>query len=164
MAQLIGAAETDDLTSLYNRRYFYKYVAGNNVLGKPLSVFYIDLDNFKKINDQYGHNAGDDLLHKVARLLEKVFSDGLCFRFGGDEFVCLLQGERTKEELAKYAETYLSKLGELVAENANFAGLSASIGIASTPALKDIDALLLASDRAMYDAKQSSKRAYKFAG
>ncbi len=163
MAQLIGAAETDDLTSLYNRRYFYKYVGGNNVLGKPLNVFYIDLDNFKKINDRYGHQTGDDLLHQVARILEKIFSDGLCFRFGGDEFVVTLQGERTKEELAGYAERFLTHLGELVAANDTFAGLSASIGIAVTEALEDVDALLRKSDRAMYEAKESSKRVYKFA-
>ena len=142
MAQLIGAAETDDLTSLYNRRYFYKYVGKDTVMQHPVNIFYIDLDNFKKVNDQYGHQTGDDLLHKVARLMEKVFSDGLCFRFGGDEFVCLLEGAKTKEELSAYAEDFLMKLGKLI----------------------DIDALLLASDRAMYDAKQSSKRVYKFAG
>lgn len=163
MAQLIGAAETDDLTSLYNRRYFYKYVSTSGVAHKPLSVFYIDLDNFKKINDQYGHQTGDDLLHKVARLLEKTFSDGLSFRFGGDEFVCILQGERTQQELSSYAEDFLDKLGKLVEANSDFAGLSASIGIASTEALEDVDALLRRSDRAMYDAKQCSKRVYKFA-
>ena len=163
MAQLIGAAETDDLTSLYNRRYFYKYVSTKEVMHKPLSVFYIDLDNFKKINDQYGHQTGDDLLHKVARLLEKVFHDGLSFRFGGDEFVCILQDSRTQEALSEYAENFLAKLGELVEANSDFAGLSASIGIASTDALEDVDALLRRSDRAMYDAKQCSKRVYKFA-
>lgn len=130
---------------------------------KPLNVFYIDLDNFKKINDHYGHQTGDDLLHKVARLLEQTFSDGLSFRFGGDEFVCILQGERTQQELSSYAENFLNKLGKLVEANSDFAGLSASIGIASTEALEDVDALLRKSDRAMYDAKQCSKRVYKFA-
>lgn len=163
MEQLIGAAETDDLTSLYNRRYFYKYVSTGGVMHKPLNVFYIDLDNFKKINDHYGHQTGDDLLHKVARLLEQTFSDGLSFRFGGDEFVCILQGKRTQQELSSYAENFLNKLGKLVEANSDFAGLSASIGIASTEALEDVDALLRKSDRAMYDAKQCSKRVYKFA-
>lgn len=163
MAQLIGAAETDDLTSLYNRRYFYKYVASEQVMHKPLNVFYIDLDNFKKINDRYGHKAGDDVLHKTARMLEKIFTDGLSFRFGGDEFVSILQGERSAQELAGYAERFLLGLGHIVEANSDFAGLSASIGIASTAALSDVDALLLASDRAMYEAKNSSKRAYKFA-
>lgn len=163
MAQLIGAAETDDLTSLYNRRYFYKYVGKDTVMQHPVNIFYIDLDNFKKVNDQYGHQTGDDLLHKVARLMEKVFSDGLCFRFGGDEFVCLLEGAKTKEELSAYAEDFLMKLGKLIEANSSFFGISASIGIASTPALDDVDALLRRSDRAMYAAKNSSKRVYKFA-
>ena len=163
MAQLIGAAETDDLTSLYNRRHFYKYAGSKKVLHKPLNVFYIDLDNFKKINDRYGHQTGDDLLHKTARILEKVFGDGLSFRFVGDEFVSVLEGCRTEQELAGYAEEFLQKLAVLVEAHSDFAGLSASIGIASTAALEDVDALLRQSDRAMYEAKQSSKRAYRFA-
>ena len=163
MAQLIGAAETDALTSLYNRRYFYKYVGSDDVLGHPLTVFYIDLDNFKRINDRYGHKTGDDLLHKTARLLENVFHDGLCFRFGGDEFVCLLEGKRDRQELSAYAEEFMQELGQLIEGNSDFTGLSASIGIASTEALKNIDDLLLASDRAMYNAKECSRRVYKFA-
>lgn len=163
MAQLIGAAETDDLTSLYNRRYFYKYVGKDTVMQHPVNIFYIDLDNFKRVNDQYGHQAGDDLLHKVAHLMEKVFSDGLCFRFGGDEFVCLLEGAKTKEELSIYAKEFLTKLGKLIEANSSFFGISASIGIASTASLDDVDALLLKSDRAMYEAKNSSKRVFKFA-
>ena len=163
MAQLIGAAETDALTALYNRRYFYKYVGSDDVLDHPLTIFYIDLDNFKRINDRYGHKTGDDLLHKTARLLEKVFYDGLCFRFGGDEFVCLLEGKRDRQELSAYAEEFMQELGQLIEGNSDFTGLSASIGIASTEALKNIDDLLLASDRAMYNAKECSRRVYKFA-
>lgn len=163
MAQLIGAAETDALTALYNRRYFYKYVGSDDVLNHPLTIFYIDLDNFKRINDRYGHKTGDDLLHKTARLLEKVFYDGLCFRFGGDEFVCLLEGKRDRQELSAYAEEFMQELGQLIEGNSDFTGLSASIGIASTEALKNIDDLLLASDRAMYNAKECSRRVYKFA-
>lgn len=163
MAQLIGAAETDALTALYNRRYFYKYVGSDDVLNHPLTIFYIDLDNFKRINDRYGHKTGDDLLHKTARLLEKVFYDGLCFRFGGDEFVCLLEGKRDRQELSAYAEEFMQELEQLIEGNSDFTGLSASIGIASTEALKNIDDLLLASDRAMYNAKECSRRVYKFA-
>ncbi len=163
MDQLIGAAETDDLTSLYNRRYFYKYVANEQMMHQPLHIFYIDLDNFKTINDRCGHLVGDTLLHQTAQMLENVFADGLSFRFGGDEFVSMLQGSRTKQELASYAARFLKGLEVFVEANTDFAGLSASIGIASAAALEDVDALLQKSDRAMYETKHSGKRAYKFA-
>ncbi len=163
MARLIGAAETDDLTSLYNRRYFYKYAAKGQIMHQPLHIFYIDLDNFKKINDRCGHLVGDSLLHQTARMLENVFADGLSFRFGGDEFVSILQGSRSKQELASYAERFLKGMEAFVEAHENFAGLSASIGIASAAALEDIDALLQKSDRAMYETKHGGKRAYKFA-
>lgn len=165
MAKLIGAAETDELTTLYNRRYFYKYINDENIDGKPMNIFYIDLDNFKKINDRYGHQTGDDLLHAVACLLKSVFAEGKCFRFGGDEFVCMLAGSKSEDELAAYAEAFLQKLERLVEGNSDFSGLSASVGIVSTDALEveDVDALLRASDKEMYAAKHSGKKSYRIA-
>ena len=163
MEKLVNAAETDTLTRLYNRRYFYKHMAEIREKGLPINIFYIDLDNFKKINDTYGHEAGDELLCKVARILEHVFEEGVCVRFGGDEFVCALRGSKTEAELSQYAETFLEQLTQLVEDYTNFAGLSASIGIAYTKAIDDVDILLKKSDVAMYEAKNSGKAAYRIA-
>ncbi|MGM9568865.1 MAG: diguanylate cyclase domain-containing protein, partial [Phascolarctobacterium sp.] len=163
MEKLINAAETDTLTKLYNRRYFYKYMSGVKEAKDPVSVFYVDLDNFKNINDTYGHEVGDELLCKVARILEKIFAEGVCVRFGGDEFVCAIEGEMTDAQLEKYAEAFLQELSQLIDDYENFAGLSASIGIAYTKAIDDVDILLKKSDVAMYEAKNSGKAAYRIA-
>ncbi len=163
MEKLVNAAETDTLTKLYNRRYFYKYMSGVKEAKDPVSVFYLDLDNFKNINDTYGHEVGDELLCKVARILEKIFAEGVCVRFGGDEFVCAIEGKMTDAQLVKYAEAFLQELYQLVDDYENFAGLSASIGIAHTDTIDDVDILLKKSDVAMYEAKNSGKAAYRIA-
>ena len=157
------AAETDTLTKLYNRRYFYKYMSGIKDAKEPVSIFYLDLDNFKKINDTYGHEAGDELLCRVARILEDIFREGVCVRFGGDEFVCAIEGKATNAELKAYAEEFLLELTRLVEDYQDFAGISASIGIAYTEAVDDVDILLKKSDVAMYEAKNSGKAAYRIA-
>lgn len=161
MEKLVNAAETDTLTRLYNRRYFYKHMAEIKEKGLPINIFYIDLDNFKRINDTYGHEAGDELLCRVARILEQIFEEGICVRFGGDEFVCALQGSKTEAELAAYADLFLRNLSQLVEDYENFAGLSASVGIAYTNFIDDVDILLKKSDVAMYEAKNSGKAAYR---
>lgn len=163
MEKLFNAAETDTLTKLYNRRYFYKHMAAVKEAKEPVSVFYLDLDNFKHINDTYGHEAGDDLLCRVARILEAIFKDGVCVRFGGDEFVCAVDGVLTEEQLAAYAEEFLRQLKCLVEDYQDFTGLSASIGIAYTKTIDDVDILLKKSDVAMYEAKNSGKAAYRIA-
>ena len=163
MEKLINAAETDTLPKLYNRRYFYKHMADVKDAKDPVSVFYLDLDNFKKINDTYGHEAGDELLCRVARILEDIFKEGICVRFGGDEFVCAIEGKATEAELAAYAEQFLSQLSNLIEDYQDFAGISASIGIAYTEAVDDVDILLKKSDVAMYEAKNSGKAAYRIA-
>lgn len=163
MEKLINAAETDTLTKLYNRRFFYKYMSNVKDAQEPVSVFYLDLDNFKNINDTYGHEVGDELLCRVARILEEIFKDGICVRFGGDEFVCTVEGRITDIELAAYAEEFLNRLTSLIEDYQNFAGLSASIGIAYTEAIDDVDILLKKSDVAMYEAKNGGKAAYRIA-
>ncbi|MCI7675263.1 MAG: GGDEF domain-containing protein, partial [Phascolarctobacterium sp.] len=163
MEKLVNAAETDTLTRLYNRRYFYKYMSQIKEQGTPINIFYLDLDNFKHINDNYGHEAGDELLCRVARILEKIFAEGVCVRFGGDEFVCTVVGHKTEVELAAYAQAFLDELIHLVEDYQNFQGLSASVGIAYTEAVDDVDILLKKSDIAMYEAKNSGKAAYRIA-
>ena len=163
MEKLVNAAETDTLTKLYNRRYFYKYMSKIKDAKEPVSIFYLDLDNFKKINDTYGHEVGDELLCRVARILEDIFREGVCVRFGGDEFVCAIEGKATNAELKAYAEEFLLELTRLVEDYQDFAGISASIGIAYTEAVDDVDILLKKSDVAMYEAKNSGKAAYRIA-
>lgn len=109
-------AEQDDLTKLLNRRSFYRMakqalrVFGRN--GHPLSLVFIDLDNFKKINDDCGHQAGDELLKKFAGVMKKTLrktdqgfrlSERQSFRLGGDEFAICLP-ETTEANAYKFLE------------------------------------------------------------
>lgn len=82
----------DSMTQLYNKRYFYEYMEGY-AKGKPVGVFYLDVDNLKKMNDTYGHEAGDEVICKTADFVKKYqTADGGGFRMGGDEFVLVICG------------------------------------------------------------------------
>lgn len=154
-------ANTDWLTGLYNRRYFYEYLARNKSLN--LNLFYMDLDNFKEINDVYGHQVGDDVLVTVSRLLRRVFGDSFVIRVGGDEFLAAVFGKKTKEELGNLADEFLAALGQMTASDERIEKLSASVGIAICNDKDiDIDALIKQSDSALYDAKNNGKNQYKF--
>lgn len=159
--KIIYSANTDQLTDLYNRRYFYEYMTRNKIMSKHVNLFYIDLDNFKKINDEYGHQAGDTVLVMVAKLLKQTFGAEFIARVGGDEFLAVVLGSKTDAELAILAERFLSSLQQTIADNAKFAVLSASIGIAVSNALTDVDLLIRQSDSALYEAKRNGKKQYK---
>lgn len=98
----------DGLTGLYNHKYMYEQlmlaIKRYNRHKKPLSIIMIDLDNFKTINDQYGHVKGDEILRDISKILKKNSRDGeLVGRYGGEEFIILLPSV-TKEEAVKAAE------------------------------------------------------------
>lgn len=159
--KIIYSANTDQLTDLYNRRYFYEYMTRNKIMSRHVNLFYIDLDNFKKINDEYGHQAGDSALMMVAGLLKQTFGDDFIARIGGDEFLAVVLGSKTDAELAALAEKFLNSLQQAIADDAKLTELSASIGIAVSDALTDIDLLIRQSDAALYDAKRNGKKQYK---
>lgn len=150
----------DPLTGLPNRRHFSQRLsqalAPSLAPPVPLAVFYLDLDDFKPINDQHGHATGDELLRIVAaRLARAVRAEDLVARLGGDEFACLITdmpGPAPIEALAR-------KLFDSVAAPATVGDLElvvhASIGIAMCPPDDaSADALLRCADAAMYRAKR----------
>lgn len=87
--KLFDQANRDSLTGLYNRRYFNKAVEGSLAENKRnFSIAILDLDNFKRINDTYGHNFGDEVLIEIGKMMKNVLkSDGFSCRYGGEEFV-----------------------------------------------------------------------------
>ena len=152
--RVIAAARTDYLTGLYNRRYFYEHVEEHRG-SQPVTLITFDLDDFKDINDRYGHAAGDAALGMTAKTLREAFPDGCGGRGGGDEFGGALRGERA---IARPAATGRARLADLARESAadgNAWAVTASAGIAATddPALP-IDALIRKSDEALYRAKR----------
>ncbi len=124
---------------------------------------FVDLDNFKPINDGYGHNAGDQLLCDVAALLTSRSRTGdLIARFGGDEF-CLWLDEVSAEGALAKAGNLVEGISRLTTgENCEPAGLGLSIGIAVTDPRSEetVDHLLDRADRAMYETKKAGKGGY----
>jgi diguanylate cyclase (GGDEF)-like protein len=153
----------DGLTNLYNRRAFndllVQAVAREDRQNGRLSLILLDLDHFKKLNDTYGHPAGDEALRATARVLTQHLRKGdQAARYGGEEFVVILPG--TDEEGAlRLAERVRSALEKhrLVFEGARIA-ISASFGAALWPGDgKEPEALLSAADRALYASKQAGR-------
>jgi len=161
--ELIYQAQHDMLTNLPNRIYMYENIHDWIEIHKSkYDVLYIDLDNFKNINDKFGHTVGDKILQEVAKRLESFFSsDEMLIRQGGDEFIVL------KECLdeSKVEENFL-KLIAMISEvyyidNKEFR-IGMSVGISQYPHdAQNIEELLSLADTAMYEAKKV-KNSYCF--
>ena len=99
--QIMEAAQTDDLTGLFNRRGFYQEMT-RRWQNQPVTLFYIDLEDFKKVNDTYGHDVGDKALQMVAECIVSSFQQAVIARMGGDEYVvALLEDEATVKRFYK---------------------------------------------------------------
>ena len=167
-AELTQVANYDALTGIPNRRLLADRL-GQAILqarrsGKLLSVCYLDLDGFKQVNDQYGHEAGDQLLVETTRRLQKVLrAEDTLARLGGDEFVLLLSDLTSMQECLQILDRVLHIIAMPVIIGNNQATVSASIGVTfhSSPN-EDGDTLLRQADQAMYVAKQSGKNRYHF--
>jgi diguanylate cyclase (GGDEF)-like protein len=161
--RLAEAATTDPLTGLPNRRSFAavfdrRYRSAERYR-KPLSLIMCDLDFFKKVNDTYGHDIGDEVLRGFAQVLRECMRDlDTCARLGGEEFVVLC--EETDAEgarlVAERVRTVLAKR-EFAAAGTTF-HVTCSLGIATFPAhAADPDALAKAADEAVYAAKKGGR-------
>ncbi len=159
-------AHFDKLTQLPNRAYFYigltQEIKRAKRLQKRLSVMFIDLDGFKKINDTYGHNVGDKLLIRVARRLEKsVRGVDVVGRIGGDEFTILITDVRDDHNSLLVAEKIINAINEDYVINHNVVNIGASIGIANFPEHgEDLETLINNADNAMYEAKVGGKNRF----
>lgn len=161
-------AHHDALTRLPNRVFFKNRLTQAIHRARreqqTVSLLFLDLDNFKQINDSLGHQAGDDLLITVAGRLKKLLrSDDTVARLGGDEFAILLENVEGKRQIRAIAQRILQILSEpFMLQGQNF-HVSASLGIAMAPHDDDDpDALIRDADSAMYEAKRRGKNAYHF--
>ena len=156
---LQSKARTDDLTGLSNRRSFYDLVPV--FLESGAALVYVDLDNFKDVNDTYGHHMGDQALILTAGVLSANFPGSVITRMGGDEFVIFLPSGCTRETLLSRAQSLLDNLHSAFAARKSFHRLSASVGVCLVE--KDglsRDELVRRSDVAMYAAKSQGKRRF----
>ncbi|AXQ48264.1 putative bifunctional diguanylate cyclase/phosphodiesterase [Pseudomonas vlassakiae] len=162
------AAATDHLSGLHNRRQFVE-IAGQALTrqrGKRrlMAILFIDMDRFKSINDSLGHKIGDLLLQAVAGRIQRLLEPGdEASRFGGDEFVVLLAGERSEEQINSWVRTLVQKLSATYALDGQEVNTSPSVGVSICPRDgQDIDSLIRSADAAMYSAKQAGRAQYRF--
>ncbi|MCL2821087.1 MAG: GGDEF domain-containing protein [Oscillospiraceae bacterium] len=164
MTALEQTANTDALTGVYNRRFFMESIPLmiSSVIreGKTPFVVLFDLDHFKKVNDTYGHQAGDYVLQCFAKLInESVRTSDIFARYGGEEFIMLISCA-AKEDAQGFLERIRVKINNLVI---NFEGtlipITSSIGVSAAASEKkeDIDTAIAYSDRALYIAKDEGR-------
>lgn len=161
--KLVWQAEHDSLTNLMNRRAFEERLSrglGSKRAGDfPMSLVYIDLDNFKPVNDTAGHAAGDELLKQLAYLMQTRIRDtDLLARMGGDEFAIVLNScpQDMAERIARDLQDSISKFA-FKWEDMSFK-LDASIGVVHVPPhWSTLDECLAAADAACYKAKQNGR-------
>lgn len=153
----------DPLTGLYNRRFFEDALQRELALaersGGPVSLVLTDLDHFKRVNDGYGHPAGDAVLRAFATLLSRhTRRSDICCRYGGEEFIVLLPG-LDEAGAAVRAEQWRALLAaEPLRVGADAIACTASFGVAAlTPETRDPAALVAAADRALYAAKDAGR-------
>ncbi len=161
--ELMEKAIRDHLTKLYNRFYFEE--EGRRELerarryGYPLSLIMLDLDNFKQINDRFGHQKGDEVLIKFADVIRRnIRKTDMPVRYGGEEFLVLLPHTHT-EEAAKVADRIrVNFAGVVFREGAEVFRLTVSAGVASCGFEEcDLEDLLSKADKALYRAKREGK-------
>lgn len=153
----------DALTKLPNRRYFEKHLTSVFLHAKrsqqSVALLYLDLDGFKRINDDFGHDTGDEALIYVTEQLKPVLreSDFLA-RLGGDEFAVVVQHESALSDLESLTHRIIACFDEQFLANSHLCKLGISIGVSSYPAHVDsVEALINQADSAMYQAKRTGK-------
>ena len=150
-------ANVDFLTQLRNRRGMYAYY---DMLDKStlFSVFFIDIDDFKKVNDVYGHSVGDDLLRTLAGYFKEQFPDSGIYRIGGDEFVAFEEGKKSEPEAIAHATRMLNGIRTINFREDVRQQLTLSVGIIMNQnPTADLDEILKKCDNAMYRAKKKGK-------
>ncbi|HYJ78944.1 MAG TPA: sensor domain-containing diguanylate cyclase, partial [Longimicrobiaceae bacterium] len=160
--RLRAQATIDPLTGCHNRRGFDEILgvefARSRRYGRPLTLVLLDIDHFKMVNDEFGHEVGDHALQRIGRAVRHTFrtTDSAC-RYGGEEFA-LVFPETGKEEGMRLAERLRVLISSLPPNSEVPRALTASFGVASYPDdARDSTDLIRAADRALYQAKASGR-------
>lgn len=166
---LTELAHTDSLTGLPNRSQFNlraeQALHQASRLKQSVAMMFIDLDDFKAVNDDYGHHIGDALLLEVAKRMGcSLRAADTVFRIGGDEFVVLLENMPQQRHIQLVGDKIIRALSQKIIIEGCPCQIGASIGVACFPEDGlDIEALIRAADKAMYQVKQNGKNAVAFA-
>ncbi len=155
-------AATDSLTRAYNLGYFQecldRVVEHYETTREPVSLLFLDVDDFKVVNDTYGHMRGDEVLKTISEaILLAVRKQDLVFRYGGDEFAVILQNA-SREDALQVAERVFSNVNRSVDGLTTFMKVTVSVGIAVLDEeFTDTNMFLEAADKALYEAKKLGK-------
>jgi diguanylate cyclase (GGDEF)-like protein len=167
--QIKYLAHYDSLTGLDNRALFMEKLtlelAHSTRSGVPLTLMYLDLDRFKPVNDELGHEAGDAVLREVSkRLLSCLRKSDTVARLGGDEFSVILPNAGNKQTVSQIAQKILDAFAQDFHPLGHHCSLGVSIGIAYFhDETQSLDDLLHKADMAMYEAKQDGRNCYRYA-
>lgn len=153
-------SQSDSLTKVLNR------AGAEEVIKKALhtqagsgALLMLDLDNFKDINDHFGHGAGDEVLVETAQLLKNTFKEDVVARFGGDEFIIFVQ-DISHRELSSRCQDLLVRVGEIPCMKGRDIHLTLSIGVVFVSTEKDMSELLEKADEALYKVKRNKRNNY----
>ena len=153
----------DPLTDAYNRGAFDTAIEQSLnlhfILNQPVTLVMIDLDNFKAVNDTYGHTAGDDVLRAVGECLERSFirKGDFVARFGGDEFAVILN-DTSAANSTRLIERFLEKANEITVQDAPDAQqVSCSAGYTEIHASDTVKTAMQRADQALYEAKEAGR-------
>jgi diguanylate cyclase (GGDEF)-like protein len=159
----------DPLTNLPNRSQFFERLSREmerrkNNEGSDFAVLFLDLDNFKMINDEIGHHMGDKFLKKIAEKLKKIIDDkDMVARFGGDEFIIIQTEIKGIEEVERLARRIIQELDYTLRHDGKEIKIGVSIGIAIYRGREDDgDSLIKKADIAMYRCKKRDDIKYEF--
>lgn len=149
-------------TGLYNKRAIQEYAVEKIREGKELYLAMMDVDDFKKVNDSYGHMFGDEVLSKVSEIMRSVIdSRGMVGRFGGDEFMLVLDGVSDEEELRRILKTISKNMQWQYQDIKDTLAITTSCGVAQFPTdAASYEDLFKKADKALYVAKAKGKNRY----
>ena len=169
--RILALSRTDGLTGLLNRRAFFEEELPRRILRlqrnkESAALFYIDLDNFKMVNDTHGHQAGDEVILKTRNLLMRLSRPGdVVARLGGDEFAMWLDGvsHKVAEARARELITKSHVMRNLTGEKNHPFGISAGVAMFNPRSCESLDELISRADAAMYTIKKMGKGGFKMA-
>ncbi|TWI70749.1 PAS domain S-box-containing protein/diguanylate cyclase (GGDEF)-like protein [Desulfobotulus alkaliphilus] len=160
--RLLMDANTDHLTGLNNRRSLQDFMR-KTPCQHSTALLLADLDNFKEVNDQFGHDEGDRILVAFSTLLQQIFHADNLFRLGGDEFAIVLPDMKKNEAPCQYAEKILTGFDSVLLKQFPHTRVSVSIGIAiDVDDSENFGELFRRADMALYEAKNAGKSAFRF--